>query len=461
MWFLNLYFLVPTWVSEAAWFWWAVKTDDWVSMIIHVLRGVAWTGLHVGAMRLRAAVAGLPPADLQKFLIDTIFKGAAGTMVSVLFVSFRTTKCVFEENFVSCSNTASSAGYVCLFLLMWWFQKIVQASIKYEWRQHLALTVEKLAHLEIGWRRQAQAALMTLTGLSGLLLFSTMDAKSSDYRLIRAVGLVGCFCGFFSISIEIFSTHKFKENSQISNRTRSGAMSSGSEDDKKVEECSAAYIVVCFLLTLLNVILWTCYAITLESHWWMVANSIWAVVVTSYILSIFMKPKREDTLFEAISCLASEGFDSRLCENSASATKFLSLNLICLTLKSLLNKATPKFVQRAMILSYEDLARVNLKFLQKIQGTLFAVTAMCSLFLFSVVGVEAEPNEGVYLAGQVGAICIGVAVLIDVKLMLGVLKGAGTTEVEGQAEQEHSEVDPAKRFSASHISDGLALGAVV
>eukprot|EP00519_Triparma_laevis_P004184 CAMPEP_0182508958 /NCGR_PEP_ID=MMETSP1321-20130603/25957_1 /TAXON_ID=91990 /ORGANISM="Bolidomonas sp., Strain RCC1657" /LENGTH=310 /DNA_ID=CAMNT_0024715135 /DNA_START=148 /DNA_END=1077 /DNA_ORIENTATION=+ len=308
---------------------------------------------------------------------------------------------------------------------------------------------------------------------------------------------------------------------------------------KKVEECSAAYIVVCFLLTLLNVILWTCYAITLESHWWMVANSIWAVVVTSYILSIFMKPKREDTLykrffyshffcfailsevanligsyrdgfigaaisgairipiwcvvfnrfgakirreviaklsevelteflcgavlmrgtaamapmlflsFEAISCLASEGFDSRLCENSASATKFLSLNLICLTLKSLLNKATPKFVQRAMILSYEDLARVNLKFLQKIQGTLFAVTAMCSLFLFSVVGVEAEPNEGVYLAGQVGAICIGVAVLIDVKLMLGVLKGAGTTEVEGQAEQEHSEVDPAKRFSAS------------
>lgn len=542
-WFLRIYFVFAVLAGEAGWFWWAVKTNDRTSMVLHILRGLAWTGLQRGSMRLRTAVGGLPPEDLHKFLADTLFKGAAGTMVSVLFVSFRTTKCIFEGNFVDCSNTASSAGYVSLFLLLWWMQKLVQASIKVEWRQELSLTLEKLAHLEIGWRRRAQAALVAFTGMSGLFLFSTMDAKSSDYNLIRAVGLLGCICGFLSTSFEIFSVHRIKSKSAVS-RKRSGGISA-SENDNNVEECSFVYIVVSFILSWLNIVLWAFYAVTLDSHWWMVANTIWALVVTSNILSFFMKPRRQDKFyvrflhfhifsfavlselanmvgsyrdgytaaaisgfiripiwcelfrrannlrrnvisklgeaelseflcktilgggaamapmlflsFEVLSCLASEGFDSRLCENSASATKFLSLNLISLTVKSILSKAAPKYVQLKLQLTYEDLAGMNLSVLQKVQGVLFSVAGVCSLYLFSVVGVEAPPDEFLYVCGQVGAVGVGLGVLIEARMVYaGLGEGGGRSDEERQVEE-----DPERRFSTSQLSDGLALGAVI
>ena len=106
-----------------------------VKAILHFVRLAALTVIFHFGLKLRAAVGGLPDEDLETFLVDTLFKGGFPTGFSILFLTFRTTKCMFEEGSVAeCSNASWCSTMISLYLILWWGMKLVQGSVRSEVR---------------------------------------------------------------------------------------------------------------------------------------------------------------------------------------------------------------------------------------------------------------------------------------------------------------------------------------
>ena len=98
--------------------------------------------------------------------------------------------------------------------------------------------------------------------------------------------------------------------------------------------------------------------------------------------------------FETVSCLAEEGFENGLCENTSTAAAFLSVNLVAFMSFGLINKAQRRQVQIAAALSYERLATLDLRRRQIFQGLCLVTTGIGSLFLLSNIGiVQARQGE--------------------------------------------------------------------
>ena len=110
--------------------------------------------------------------------------------------------------------------------------------------------------------------------------------------------------------------------------------------------------------------------------------------------------------FETVSCYQSSGYGNDQCVNTSNAALWLSTYLNILTAVSIASKAVSR-EERGEGLTYENLAILRLKKRQKIQGTLGIFTALASMYLFSVLKVDGEPNESIYWIGAVGAVALG------------------------------------------------------
>ena len=84
----------------------------------------------------------------------------------------------------------------------------------------------------------------------------------------------------------------------------------------------------------------------------------------------------------------------------------LSLYLLIITINSLLKKSVTR-EERGEGLTFENLAILKLKPKEKIQGALGVVTALASMYLFSILGVEGDPSITIWVVGGVGTITIG------------------------------------------------------
>ncbi|GMI17303.1 hypothetical protein TrLO_g675 [Triparma laevis f. longispina] len=107
LWKLRLHFTSFAYISETALGVQAFRVGDikWVGL--HFAAAVIFTVMFHCALKLRANVGRLPDEDLEAFLIDKLFKGGLRTLFSILFLLFRTTKCVFKKgDLTECSNTS-------------------------------------------------------------------------------------------------------------------------------------------------------------------------------------------------------------------------------------------------------------------------------------------------------------------------------------------------------------------
>jgi len=120
--------------------------------------------------------------------------------------------------------------------------------------------------------------------------------------------------------------------------------------------------------------------------------------------------------FETISCLAVQGLGENavLCANTSHASAFLSGYLVLFVMQSIAVKAVPTSISESSVLTFEEVARLdNFKKRQKIQGFLIITTGLCSFFLLSYVGSEAQPNSSVAIVGSVGGILLcGQAIMV-------------------------------------------------
>ena len=163
--------------------------------------------------------------------------------------------------------------------------------------------------------------------------------------------------------------------------------------------------------------------------------------------------------FEAISCFISQGsLSNGQCNNTSHAALYLSLYLSLLTMLSIVNKTVPKSVQRETAWELSSIASLKgLKWWQQIQGGLVIITAIASLYLLSVLGVEGNENSMVFIIAAIGAISRGFAFLINATMLV-------RTRNEHQRNTTTVELPPTQRsargFSASDIEEnaiGLAL----
>ena len=147
-------------------------------------------------LKLRRAIAHLPPGDLHLFLTETLFTGGLKTLASVLFVTFRTTKCMFENRSITlCGSTATCSTYISVYIIAWWLQKVALGSVKGELRRELHISLEKIATMDVTASEAFQGSLVGVTAACGGLLFALMGASSQGHEtsgtFVKIVGSVG------------------------------------------------------------------------------------------------------------------------------------------------------------------------------------------------------------------------------------------------------------------------------
>ena len=97
----------------------------------------------VDVISILASIGRLPDKDLSKFLTDTPFKGGFCVFASVIFVLYRSMKCMIENDPITYNTNTLCATCTSLYLIIYWFLKLVHGLIKEEWRKDISLSLEK------------------------------------------------------------------------------------------------------------------------------------------------------------------------------------------------------------------------------------------------------------------------------------------------------------------------------
>ncbi|GMH63274.1 hypothetical protein TL16_g03669 [Triparma laevis f. inornata] len=537
----------------------ALRKNLWGWAALHlVLIAIGTFGFHCG-FKLRSNIGRLPDCDLDEFLVNTLFMGGLRTLLSILFLSFRTSKCIFESGGLEkCDDNAWCSTLISVFLLNWWIMNIVQDSVRREWRVDVSVSVEKVATMRgFGLRRGLQGVLTVFVIICGIFLFAMMSVEKNDnaetvatkhQSVVHIVGAVGLGASMTSAIFEANSSW-YAQKKKFQSESSTGTLMISDSGNFLVNECSWFYTFLSFLFTTTTTVLRVLYTFVGIEYFNTVGNSILPISATSFLLALFTKPKRDDKLymgilyfhfftflifgelilsagnlaagyetegiftllripvwcyvfkkglklresagrlppeelseflcqtvlvkgtatigpmiffsFETVSCfIAQSSYVDGLygCSDTARASLYLSVYLLVLTTLSIFSKSTPKSVQRATAWEYSAVATLNLKWWQKLQGGLMAVTALCSLYLLSALGVERDLRSNVGNVGALGFIILMLAVIIGMFSLsdtLEVRQHSGT--LSGGLEDRRG----GRAISAGEMQDGMILGSLL
>ena len=160
-------------------------------------------------------------------------------------------------------------------------------------------------------------------------------------------------------------------------------------------------------------------------------------------------------MFEAVSCMASgEDLGDNQCLNTTAAAMCLSVYLAIITTISISSRSVPQ-EERGEGITYSNLAILRLKVKEKVQGALGVVTALASMYGFSVLGVEGAPNEIVGKVGGVGALTSGVAALIEFASIAFGRSGSAEDDQEGSLSGNLGEPSNIRRSRSASIGNIL------
>ena len=273
------------------------------AFFFHAGLSIALVVLFHYGLRLRAAIGRLPPKDLDNFLVNTLFKGGLQTLLTLLFLTFRSTKCMFERGKVNkCTKDSLCSMFISVFFLFWWLTQLVQASVKSEWRKDLNLSIQMVARMRgISMRRAVQGLLSLATGVCGIFLFSMMSApQTSDVKaLVNLVGMFGVVASLGVVLSEIFSSLKAQRRQVVLSESAESDIESEStnESEHLVKGVSWVFVSISFFFASVYTGLYVCYAVMLEDRWWQMAFLILPISFTLTVMAFFFKPKRTDALY--------------------------------------------------------------------------------------------------------------------------------------------------------------------
>ena len=82
------------------------------------------------------------------------------------------------------------------------------------------------------------------------------------------------------------------------------------------------------------------------------------------------------------------------------------------------------------------------------------VTLVCSMYLFSFVGIQSDFNQMVYTVGFIGFICVSISFILEMYIMR---KAAAEKNFRASTVP----VRHSRTVSTSKINDGMLMGALV
>ena len=284
------------WVSSSIL---AIRASTFVSgtQIAFTILGISvvLTGLFFCALKIRAAIGRLPDEDLSDFLTEILFKGGFKMLCSVLFVLFRCLKCEIEfgvgqEGRTHCMNNSYSALFVSIYLVLFWLLRIVQGSIKKEWRKDLSLSTKKIAKMQMSVRRAAEGAMLIVMIGCGAFLFALINAKEPDKGVISLVGLIGGLAGGACVISEIITvTMEQKKRSTVSHTESS--IQRHLSPEAPIDRCSWCFVTASFFITISYTALQFTFVITQEDWTWKTGDMILPLVGNFLFLGSVLRPK--------------------------------------------------------------------------------------------------------------------------------------------------------------------------
>ena len=158
--------------------------------------------------------------------------------------------------------------------------------------------------------------------------------------------------------------------------------------------------------------------------------------------------------FETMSCFIDNSIEDDQCQDTSSASGYLSFYLCVFFFLSLTAKMVSKDIQRAMAWNFHDIATMNLELWQKAEGLLFLITALSSMYLLSVIGVEKDPDALTKTVGSFGLLTVMSGTCIHV---VKVNRANQQSELVGHSE----ETGRATAISLSSMQDQLVMNSVM
>mmetsp|Transcript_6008 Transcript_6008/g.10929 ORF Transcript_6008/g.10929 Transcript_6008/m.10929 type:complete len:593 (+) Transcript_6008:803-2581(+) len=201
--------------SEIAMMVYKGRRREWALFASHLFRAFLHPfAFHFG-LKLRASIGRLPDEELDAFVVDTLFRGGVKTLLSILFLTFRTTKCMFEMGSVErCKNVSYCSSILSIYLLLWWIIGLVQGSVRREWRKDVAWSIEKLATVKnLGPLRAVELCFFPVAALSSIYLLSTLYGEkngkvASEFETIYYISITGVLALCVIGIIEVYSSVK-------------------------------------------------------------------------------------------------------------------------------------------------------------------------------------------------------------------------------------------------------------
>ena len=133
-------------------------------------------------------------------------------------------------------------------------------------------------------------------------------------------------------------------------------------------------------------------------------------------------------------------------------------------------KCVPEEIQGVTSFEIKDVATLNMKLWQKVQGGLMALTVVTALYLLSSLGVVNDPSSVVFVTGSVGLVSLGAAVLTG---MLNYYSTAlafyeekeeekgGLGEGEGRGDLNAKTKRSTRLLSTGELRNGMEIGALL
>ncbi|GMH83670.1 hypothetical protein TrST_g11658 [Triparma strigata] len=292
---------------------------------LHIALAATWTVLFHYGLRLRASIGhrlvGLKGKDLDKFLVETLTKQNMAIVSVMLFLGFRTMKCVVEkDSFEECQSTSKVATAISSLLLFYWLMAIIQGSVEGDWKSDLTLTIPDIATMNpkrVTLLRAAQGMLTFVLFFCGMFLFSMLSVEDKNLTTILVVALVGVIAGTLVVSSEARSLLRRqdemrKQMKQDEMQRKSFTKKASSDqlqerETKKTEteeervirgtvtECSKVFNLVSFLLTSATSSLYALYGLTLEDKYWAIAHTLVPISTVFFGMALVLKGRPPGT----------------------------------------------------------------------------------------------------------------------------------------------------------------------
>ena len=142
---------------------------------------------------------------------------------------------------------------------------------------------------------------------------------------------------------------------------------------------------------------------------------------------------------------------------------YLSLYLVIITAVAIASRSVPQG-ERGEGITYSNLAILRLKVKEKVQGALGVVTALVSMYLFSVLGVEGVPNKTILEVGLAGLMTLLIVALIEFAyIAFGRSGSSGDSQAAGPSRSlnEAANYRSERRLSSGKIADDMVVAGLV